>query len=68
MEKKVLQALDKVAKQAPYRTRSQCINHILKCVLTCASEEAIAKIVDTFDPFGDGLQLHLRSLRFICSR
>lgn len=68
MEKQVLQALDQVAKVTPYRTRSACINRILKCVLTCASEEAVAEIVDTHDPFSDGLQLLLRSSRHMYSR
>lgn len=65
LEKDVLTALDEIANKASYRKRSACLNRILKCVLTCASEDAVSTIVDTHDPFGDGLKLHLLTTRFV---
>lgn len=53
----VLEQLDKMSSTASYLNRSRVINSILEAVVKCCPAGEVWKIINSFDPYGDGLQV-----------
>ena len=55
LDDETLAMVEKLSRTASYRNRSFIIQRILKAVLTCTDDETLQHIIDSWDPYGDGL-------------
>lgn len=53
----VLEQLDKMSSTSYYLNRSRIINSILEAVVRCCPSDEMWKIINCYDPYGDGLQI-----------
>lgn len=59
IDKQTLVEIDKLAESHRYANRSWVINHLLKAVLQCTIGGQVWKLIHSFDPFSDGITIHI---------
>lgn len=57
------QKIDEYCNSHPYVKRSFVINQVLNAVFSCASQETLQNIIETFDPYSAGYELHFVSIK-----
>lgn len=53
----LLEQLDKLSSTYTYLNRSRIIVSILEAVVKCCPGDDVWKIINSFDPYGDGLKV-----------
>lgn len=56
----IVSALDDLTQRASYLNRSFVINHVLTACLFCGKENALQRILNTYDPVSDGVNVYVR--------
>lgn len=59
IDEQTLVKIDEIAKDQKYVNRSFVINHLLKAVLQCTIGGQLWKLVHCYDPFSDGITIHI---------
>ena len=59
IDEQTLVKIDELAKGQKYVNRSFVINHLLKAVLQCTMGGQIWKLVHCYDPFSEGITIHI---------
>lgn len=59
IDEQTLVEIDKLSKNHRYANRSWAINHLLKAVLQCTIGGQVWKLIHSFDPFSDGITIHI---------
>ena len=59
IDEQTLVKIDELAKDYGYINRSWMINHLLKAVLQCTVAGQVWKLIHSYDPFSDGITIHI---------
>lgn len=59
IDEQTLVEIDELAKSQRYVNRSFVINHLLKAVLECTMGGQLWKLVHCYDPFSEGITIHI---------
>lgn len=59
IDEQTLVEIDELAKSKRYVNRSFVINHLLKAVLQCTMGGQLWKLVHCYDPFSEGITIHI---------
>lgn len=59
IDEQTLIKIDEIAKGHRYVNRSFVINHLLKAVLQCTVAGQVWKLIHSYDPFSDGITIHI---------
>ena len=59
IDEQTLVKIDEIAKDQKYVNRSFVINHLLKAVLQCTMGGQLWKLVHCYDPFSEGITIHI---------
>lgn len=59
IDEETLVRIDELSKCHKYANRSFVINHILRAVLQCAIGNQLWKLVYCYDPFSEGVKIHI---------
>lgn len=59
IDEETLVKIDELAKDHGYVNRSWVINHLLKAVLQCTICGQVWKLIHSYDPFSDGITIHI---------
>lgn len=59
IDEQTLVEIDELAKSQRYVNRSFVINHLLKAVLQCTMSGQLWKLVHCYDPFSEGITIHI---------
>lgn len=59
IDEQTLVNIDEIAKDQKYVNRSFVINHLLKAVLKCTMGGQLWKLVHCYDPFSEGITIHI---------
>lgn len=57
LDEDVLSLVSKAIENRPYFSRSSFINKLLKTVLECSSPDDVSLMVDSYDPYGEGVSV-----------
>lgn len=60
LDDELLKKVDEFKRKASYLNRTKVITNCISAVLQCCSEDDTAKVVHTWDPYADGLQLVIK--------
>ncbi len=59
IDEQTLVKIGEIAKIRGYTNRSWVINHLLKAVLQCTVGGQVWKLIHSYDPFSDGITIHI---------
>lgn len=59
IDEQTLYEIDELAKSQRYVNRSFVINHLIKAVLQCTMGGQLWKLVHCYDPFSEGITIHI---------
>lgn len=59
IDEETLVEIDELAKGHGFVNRSWVINHLLKAVLQCTIAGQVWKLIHSYDPFSDGITIHI---------
>lgn len=59
IDEQTLVEIDELAESQKYINRSFVINHLLKAVLQCTMGGQLWKLVHCYDPFSEGITIHI---------
>lgn len=59
IEKDMLEIIEKIGQSQPYLSRSRVLHKFLSAMVFCTSENEMWEVLNTFDPYMDGIEIHV---------